>query len=215
VDHAPNCRENPGVRVFRIPFSTNVERMALALGHKGLACEWVDLDPADRDPVVRLSGQTLVPVLDDDGHVVVDSTRIVRYLDERFPERPLYPRDEPRRTHVWIFVEWFDKVWKRPPNELADELEKPAPDPARVEALAAELGEALDVFERLLAGGPYLYGDDFTAADLTAFPFLKYALLHDPDDDELFHRVLMEHQPLTSHPRLVEWIARVDAHPRA
>jgi glutathione S-transferase len=116
---------------------------------------------------------------------------------------------------VWIFVEWFDKVWKRPPNELAAELEKPEPDPARVDALSVELRGALDLFEALLAGGPYLYGDELTAADLTAFPFLKYALLHDPDDDELFHRVLMEHQPLTSHARLAEWIARVDAHPRA
>jgi maleylacetoacetate isomerase len=156
-----------------------------------------------------------VPVLEDGERVVVDSTQIVRYLDERFPERPLYPRDEPRRAQVWIFVEWFDKVWKRPPNELADELERPHPDPARVDALSSQLSEVLVVFEGLLAGGRYLYGDDFTAADLTAFPFLKYALLHDPDDDELFHRVLMEHQPLTSHARLAEWIARVDAHPRA
>jgi hypothetical protein len=29
------------VRIWRIPFSTNVERVALALGHKGLTAEWV------------------------------------------------------------------------------------------------------------------------------------------------------------------------------
>ena len=51
------------MRVFRIPFSTNVERVALALGHKGVAVEWVDVDPADRSPVRDVSGQDLVPVL--------------------------------------------------------------------------------------------------------------------------------------------------------
>ena len=36
------------LRVYRIPFSTNVERVALATGHKGLAIEWIDVDPDDR-----------------------------------------------------------------------------------------------------------------------------------------------------------------------
>ena len=39
------------MRILRIPFSTNVERVALALGHKGLTADWVDVDPADRTPV--------------------------------------------------------------------------------------------------------------------------------------------------------------------
>jgi glutathione S-transferase len=38
-----------------------------------------------------------------------------------------------------------------------------------------------------------------------------------PDgDDDLFHRVLRDYQPLgDSHPRLEAWIRRVDARPRA
>ena len=77
------------MRVYRIPFSTNVERVALALAHKGLPAEWVDVDPGDRSPVERVSGQPLVPVLDDDGKIVVDSMEIVRHLEERWPDPPL------------------------------------------------------------------------------------------------------------------------------
>ena len=62
------------MRVYRIPFSTNVERVSLALGHKGLEVDWADLDPADRSEVERLSGQPLVPVLVENGDVVADST---------------------------------------------------------------------------------------------------------------------------------------------
>jgi glutathione S-transferase len=36
------------MRVYRIPHSTNVERVALGLGHKGLAVEWIDVPADDR-----------------------------------------------------------------------------------------------------------------------------------------------------------------------
>jgi glutathione S-transferase len=46
-------------------------------------------------------------------------------------------------------------------------------------------------------------GDDFSAVDCAAFPFLKYALRRDPADGERFHRILDDHQQLgDDHPRL-------------
>src|SRR3954467_7413280 len=86
------------MRVLRIPFSTNVERVALALGHKRLGVEWVEVDPADRSPVRELSGQDLVPVLQtDQNEVIVDSMRIVAWLESRRPDPPLWPADPVRR----------------------------------------------------------------------------------------------------------------------
>jgi len=204
------------LRVYRIPFSTNVERVALAVGHKGLLLEWVDVDPADRTPVVELSGQSLVPVLIDGDDVVADSTRIIERLEARFPTPPLYPRDEAQRAEVEIFVDWFNRVWKGPPNVMAAELEKPIPDEIEVRRLSGHMREALDRFEALLAGRDYLFGE-FGVADCIAFPFLKYAVLGLPaGDTELFHRVLVEHQPLgDGYPRLKAWVARVEAHPRS
>jgi glutathione S-transferase len=68
----------------------------------------------------------------------------------------------------------------------------------------------------MLAGRDHLMDDSFSAADCAAFPFLKYALFRDPADDELFHRILDEHQQLgDDHPRLGEWIQRIDQLPRA
>ena len=204
------------LRVYRIPFSTNVERVALAAGHKGLELEWVDVDPADRSPVELVSGQSLVPVLVDGDDVVADSTRIIDHLDNRFPNPPLYPRDEALRAEVGIFVDWFNRVWKRPPNVLAAELEKAEPDEAEVRRLSGHMHAALDRFEGLLAGRDHLFGE-FGIADCIAFPFLKYAALGLPaGDEELFHRILVEHQPLGDrHPRLRAWVLRVDARPRS
>jgi glutathione S-transferase len=204
------------LRVYRIRFSTNVERVALAAGHKGLELEWIDVDPADRSAVLELSGQSLVPVLLDGDDVIADSTRIIEQLEERFPESPLYPSDQARRAEVAIFVDWFNRVWKRPPNLIAQELEKPEPDEAKVRKLSGQMQAVLDRFESLLAGREYLFGE-FGVADCIAFPFLKYAELGVPaGDDELFHRILVEHQPLgDGYPRLKAWVRRVDTRPRS
>jgi glutathione S-transferase len=203
------------MHVYRIPFSTNVERVALAAAYKGLAIEWVDVDPADRSAVVRASGQELVPVLEADGEVVFDSTAILEWLEARHPEPPLYPLDAAPRAEVEIFVDWFNRVWKRPPNLITAELERPEPDRARIDELGARMRASLDLVERLLTGREHLFGD-FSVADCIAFPFLKYAVLGlPPGDDELFHRVLVEQMPLDDHRRLEEWVRRVDERPRA
>jgi glutathione S-transferase len=205
------------MRVLRIPFSTNVERVALALAHKRVAVEWVDVDPADRSRVRALSGQDLVPVLQtDQNEVIVDSMRIVAWLEARRPYPPLWPADPVRRAEVDVFVEWFDRVWKVPPNAIEAELRRPEPDRARIDAWAEEMRGWLHRFEALLEGRDHLMGDAFGAADVAAFPFLRYGVSHDPDDDELFHRILVENLPIAgAFPRVEDWVRRVDERPRA
>jgi len=203
------------LRVYRIPFSTNVERVSLALAHKGMDVEWIDVDPADRSPVERVSGQSLVPVLVDDGRVVFDSTAILRFLERLQPEPALFPRNEAKRAELNVFLDWFNRVWKRPPNEIEAERGQADPDQARIDELGQELTGSLDLFEALLAGRDYLFGD-LSAADCAAFPFLKYGVLFDEGDTEEFHLILREFLALDGgYPRLEAWIHRMDARPRA
>lgn len=115
------------MRLYAIPHSTNVERVALALGHKELDAELVLCDPADRAPVRAVSGQDLVPVLDDDGTIVTDSSRIIEHLEQRHPAPALFPDGVAERAQVRVFVSWFDRVWKRAPNAIADALATPQP----------------------------------------------------------------------------------------
>jgi maleylacetoacetate isomerase len=204
------------IKIWVIPFSTNVERVSLALAHKGLTAEAVEVDPDDRSEVVRVSGQEFVPVAEFDGEIVTDSPAILRRLEELNPDPPLWPSAPARRAELDVFVDWFNRVWKVPPNAIAEMLEGDAPDQFAIDAHAAEMAAALGAFEALLDGRPYLFGDSLSAADCIAFPFLKYVAFRDPADDDLFHWVLEDYQrPGDSHPRLAEWIARVDAHPRA
>jgi glutathione S-transferase len=200
--------------LYRARFSTNVERVALALAHKGLEVQSVVITYEDRSPVLEVSGQPLVPVLVDGDEVIPDSIRILRHLEERHPEPPLFPRDPARRAELDVFLEWFNEVWKVAPNGIEEALEREHPDHERMAALGARMRTWLGVFEELLDGRDHLFGD-FSAADCAVFPFLKYATLHDPDDDELFHRILEEHLRLDDgYPRLSAWIDRVNERPR-
>jgi maleylpyruvate isomerase len=205
------------MRLWQFPFSTNVERVALALAHKGLDAEPVVIDPNDRSGVRARSGQDLVPVLEHDGEVLSGSLDIVAHLEERFPEPPLWPADPARREEVAVFCDWFDRVWKIAPNALADAIEagRDPGDPELV-AWAAELRGSIERFDALLAGRDHLMGPDLGIADLAVFPFLRYGVrLHD-EDVETFHRILAEHLWLEPrHARLRLWIERVDARPRA
>src|SRR3954468_21899842 len=79
------------ITLYRARFSTNVERVALALALKGLAAESVWIGYGDRSVVQRVSGQPRLPLLDYDGEILVESMDIVRARDERHPEPPLYP----------------------------------------------------------------------------------------------------------------------------
>lgn len=198
------------IRIYRAPFSTNVERVALALAYKGIEVESVVIEYSDRSKVIEVSGQGLVPVIVDGRHVVNDSHAILRHLEERDPDPPLFARDPARRAELDVFLEWFDAVWKGPPNAIEEALER-GEEPDRRHA--ARMDAWLDLFESMLEGRDHLFGE-FSAADCVAFPFLKYARPLPPPDDDPFHIVLAEHQSLEGRPNLATWIERVDARPR-
>jgi glutathione S-transferase len=188
------------VLLYRAPWSTNVQRVTMALGHKGLEFEEAVISYEDRSPVLAVSGQPLVPVLVHDGEVMVDSMAIVARLEELFPRPPLYPADPVRREQVELFVDWFDRVWKVAPNAIEAGGD--------VAALGARMEAHLDGFEALLTGRDHLLGA-YGVADVCAYPFLKYAAARDSADDEVFHVILDERQSVDGRPNLAAWIERV------
>ncbi|HEY6760052.1 MAG TPA: glutathione S-transferase family protein [Baekduia sp.] len=206
------------MRIHAIPFSTNVHRVALALGLKGVAVdEWVEHPPGDRAGVRAVSGQDLVPVVETgDGRVLTDSMAIVAWIDATWPAPPLlYPADPALRAQVETFIQFFNVVWKVPPNAIEAQREQAAPDAASIAAWAAQLRGWQHGFEALLTGRAYLFGDDApTAADICAYPFLRFTTSADPEDDDLFHGVLLENLP-GDFPQLAAWIERMAKVPTA
>jgi glutathione S-transferase len=196
-----------GLRVWRVPYSTNVERVSIALAHKGLKAEWVEVPYDDRTKIRGVSGQELVPVLQHDGRVIVDSPVILRYLEELQPEPPLWPREPSRRAEADVFVDWFNRLWKRPPNLIAD-------DKVDQDTYGPRITDSLDLFEALLDRRDYLLGGELGIADVIAYPFLKYAVIWEDGDEHVFHRILRRWLRTEDHPRVEAWIRRMHALPR-
>jgi glutathione S-transferase len=80
------------------------------LRYKGLAFEERVVHPLRRQELERVSGQSLVPVVEDGADVVSDSTRIAAFLDERYPERPILPRAAGERARVLLVEDWADEA---------------------------------------------------------------------------------------------------------
>ena len=84
-------------------------RVRIALALKGLDYEYVSVNigPASEqksDAYLKLNPQGLVPALEHDGAVITQSTAIIEYLEEMFPEPPLLPADPVTRAHARAFA---------------------------------------------------------------------------------------------------------------
>ena len=79
-------------------------RVRIALNLKNLPFESVPVDLLRgeqlSDHYVRTHPARLVPVLEHEGDTIAQSLAIVEYLDERFPDPPLLPRDPADRAWV-------------------------------------------------------------------------------------------------------------------
>jgi glutathione S-transferase len=158
--------------LYQFPTSVFARRVRLALAHKGLDVELRDPDVSDADlaEARRLSPLATMPVLDDDGRVLGDSSAIAWYLDLAYPDRPpLWPqgRDAAHRavsivSHVDVAVNTLVDMGTRYYALRAD----PAWEPivrerigraqAAIDAVAAEATRAM------------LAGDVWSVADIWA-----------------------------------------------
>ncbi|MDB5456456.1 MAG: maleylacetoacetate isomerase [Caulobacter sp.] len=84
--------------------STAAYRVRIALALKGLDVEQatIDLRKAEQGAAGyrAIQPQGLVPALEVDGRVLIQSLPIIEWLDEVFPQPPLLPRDPFGRAHV-------------------------------------------------------------------------------------------------------------------
>ena len=90
-------------------------RVRIALAEKAIEYEAVEIDLRDRpDWIYELNASGKVPVLDD-GFLLPESAVIMEYLDDRYPEQRLLPRQRCKRRGLEREL--------RPPPERRSQLE--------------------------------------------------------------------------------------------
>jgi glutathione S-transferase len=167
----------------RCPYAA---RARIVLAEKGLDYDAVEIDLDDR-PAWLYEKNPLgrVPVYEEDGGLVLpESLVIMEYLEERYPEPPLWPADPAERALGRLWLERFD-----------DRLGR-AYYAARRRDGRDELDTRLTELDSALEAQPYLSGRDYGLADIGYVPW-----------------ILRERFGLELDPALADWLERVSSRP--
>ena len=122
----------------------------------------VDLKNKPSD-LVQQNPYGKVPVLVDGEGVIYESAIINEYLQEKFPEPRLMPRDLLERSKVRIWVDFFNSRV----HPSASDLQKNR-DP---EKAPARMKQHLETLEKEMTGRKFIVGEHLTLADITYIPF--------------------------------------------
>jgi glutathione S-transferase len=164
-------------------------RVRIVLAEKGVGYETVEIDLGDRPAWLYAKNPSgRVPVLEEDGGFVLpESPVIMEYLEERYPEPPLWPADPAERALARL---WLDRFAVR----LGDDYYAlRRGEPSALDARLAELDAALEA-------QPFLTGREYGLADIACVPWILRARANLGVD-------------LEPYPALSAWVERLGERP--
>jgi glutathione S-transferase len=162
------------MRLYHNPLSSNARRVLLLASHLGIKLDEVVIDLGSEEERQRLNEVNAcgkVPVLEDDGFLLWESSAIMQYLADKHGADTLYPKELQARADVnrWMFfaaqhfspaigILTWEYLWKKfVTGQDADPVEI-----AKGEHFVHEHARVLD---QHLAGRQWVSGDRLTLAD--------------------------------------------------
>ena len=104
------------MKLYMHPVSMTSRPVRLFMAEKGLKAdeEVIDLMTGAhfQEPYASLNPNKLVPMLDDDGFKLTESSAILKYLAEKF-DLPEYPKDLKQRAKVNEVMDWLNTNFYR------------------------------------------------------------------------------------------------------
>jgi glutathione S-transferase len=139
-------------------------RARIVLAEKGLGYETIEIDLSDRPALIYAKNPSgKVPVLEEDGGFVLpESLVIMEYLEERFPEPPLWPADPAERALGRL---WLDRFEVRLGGDYYA-LRRGEP---------SQLDDRLRNLDTALEAQPFLSGREYGLADIGYVPWILRA----------------------------------------
>ncbi len=195
------------MKLYDFPLSPRVRKVRIVLAEKGLQYEKVSIDITKGEQktseYLAINPYGKVPALQDDGTTVYESTLIMEYLNDAYPEPTLLPSDSGQRARARVLMHYGDNPYESAVATLAGELLlKPmqggTADLEAVDTAAADLNACFDHIANELGSNDYLLGSKFTMADI---PYVSWAIL--------FPMLKVE----IPRPKLEAWLSRLKERP--
>jgi glutathione S-transferase len=193
------------IKLYDFKSSPNCQRVKVVLAEKNLPHEIVPIDLRKQEQkapeYLKMNPYGKVPVLTDDATVLYESCIINEYLEEKYPNPPLLPKDPGKKAKARILIDYGMAHFDNPYQKLRMELTKDPKEQSQpiIDGAKKELSKLLQRFEEELGDQQYLVGD-FSLADADLIPrFTRlegFSVLPDP-----------------SLPRLTKYMERMKARP--
>lgn len=184
-------------------FSPYARKVRIALYEKGLDFERIRALHGDcnRTDFVHVNPRAEVPALVDGDLALYDSTVICEYLEDRYPEPRIYPRDPRLRAECRLLEDLADTQLDAAAYAVTVvEYGRGESHPDMHEAAGRDLQRLYEVLEVRLGERPFFCGE-FSVADIAIVPHLMATtFLGFPADPG-------------RHAALLGWMARVQARP--
>jgi glutathione S-transferase len=101
-------------KLYNAPQSTCSQRVRFVLNAKELPFDEVKLNLLEGDQLkpdyLKLNPNGVVPTLDHDGAIIIDSTAIVEYLDEVEPDESFTPESPVERAQMRALMHFIDEM---------------------------------------------------------------------------------------------------------
>jgi len=174
------------MKLYNFFRSGSSHRLRIALALNGLACDYVPIDLRTEQHLSpsfkALNPQGLVPALEQNGRVLIQSPAIIEWLEERHPTPPLLPPDPDDRARVrGLAVIVGCDIHPINNRRILEYLRRQfGRDEAAVNAWCGTcIGSGFDALETLLAAdamrGRFCFGDSPTLADVYLVPQVESA----------------------------------------
>jgi glutathione S-transferase len=169
------------ITMWNLGPSPNNMKVRIALNYKGIPFDKVEIDFRDQEraAVVEVSGQPLTPVIKHRDAVIYDSRAILRYLDTNFRDTPsLFAADRPTMMALEQEENYArDKIAEPVGMVFRQMLAEGGPDMSVCRQASRLMNEVTATYEERLQNGDFLMGDHMTVVDVTAAPFVSYAMV--------------------------------------
>jgi glutathione S-transferase len=155
------------LRLHGFPVSNYANMVHLALLEKGIPFEYVTTLPSQDDAYLARSPRGKVPCLETPEGFLSETSVILDYLEDAFPEVPLLPRAPYDRAVVRRLMKEIELYIELPARLCYPEALFDAPVPDAIKRLSrSELDAGFAALQRSGRFSPYIAGDRLTLADI-------------------------------------------------
>lgn len=152
--------------LYAVPLSSYSAKVRIALIAKAVAFDEREPPGGYRSAAYReIVPMCTVPAIDDEGFVLSESEAINEYLEDRFPEPPLLPRDPVARARVRFLSRFHDLYLEPPVRGLFAHVSPVRRDAGAVAARIGEFRQRLSQLADMALPAPFIAGEHLSLAD--------------------------------------------------